>query len=93
MKACTNAYFSLAHLEVNNQKLEPFVMASEVLEAPRSRKEKMTILGTRNKVRSKFFMRKTNGFCLFNKFVQNFIFFTQLKIKKVGFITLILGKF
>ena len=42
MKACTNAYFSLAHLEVNNQKLEPFVMASEVLEAPRSRKEKMT---------------------------------------------------
>ena len=62
-------------------------MASEVLEAPRSRKEKMTILGTRNKVRSKLM-----EFFLFNKFVRNFIFF-QLQIKKVSFIILILGKF
>ena len=37
-------------------------------------------------------MRKSNGFFLFNKFVQNFIFL-QLQIKKVGFITLMLGKF
>ena len=42
---------------------------------------------------TRFYVRKTNGiFCCLMKFLET-LFFFQLPIKKVGFITLILSKF
>ena len=71
-------------------------MASVVLEAPRSRKEKMiTTLpfwGQEIKWGVNFIWEKLMDFLLFNEVLKNLIFF-QLPIQKSGFITLILSKF
>ena len=85
----------LSHLKVSDPELESFLWLRSFRGSKKQERKNdynSTILGARNKVRSKLYMRKTNGFFLFNKFVQNLIFF-HLQIKKIGFITLVLDRF